>query len=83
VREVAEQAGIPWTQIVASPADQDFIQKYAVEQIPAYFLIDPEGRLAHSGKGLPEAIRRDGPSVRRGWFRWLLDQVWGSDFGYA
>jgi hypothetical protein len=83
VREVAEQAGIPWTQIVASPTDQDFIQKYAVEQIPAYFLIDPEGRLAHSGKGLPEAIRRDGPSVRRGWFRWLLDQVWGSDFGYA
>jgi peroxiredoxin len=83
VQEVVEREGITWTQIVASRAEEDLLRQFGVEHLPAYHLVDPEGRLAHSGAHLLETIQRDGLEVHRGWISWLLLRVWGIDIETA
>lgn len=83
IQQVVEREGITWTQIVASRAEADLLQRYSVEQIPSYHLVDPEGRLAHSGVGLLKTIRERGPDVSRGWVSQLILRVWGVDVEFA
>ena len=83
IREVVEREGITWTQIVASRAEEDLLRQFSVRQMPAYHLIDEEGRLAHSGLGLLNQIQSEGPDIHRGWISWLLLRVWNIDIELA
>ena len=83
IRTIVAREGVTWTQIVASMAEEDLLRRFAVQQIPAYRLVGPERRLAHSGVGLLDKIQREGPEIPRGWISWLVLRVWGVDIEFA